>query len=180
MSGPFNHQVPGANLQGAQGFGGGAPPFQGTLPTGAQFRIYNLGDDTTANFERVNISWTANILTLLNQAGGTGVVRSLNFGSAVGYQITTTTISLLLDGTHHTVLADATGGAIVITLPPAATAANRVYVIKKIDVSANTVTIQGNGAELIDGANTQVLATQYLARQVQSNGTAWWQIGHNH
>src|SRR4051812_24916066 len=120
MSGPFNHQVPGASLQGAQGFGGGAPPFQGTLATGSQFRIYNLGDDTTVNFERFNISWTANIFNILNQAGGTGVVRPINFGSSLGYPIVTTTISLLLDGTHHTVLADATAGNIVITLPPAA------------------------------------------------------------
>lgn len=180
MSGPFNNQLPGASLVGAQGFGGGSMPFQGTMPVGSSFRIYNVGDDTTANFERFNISWTANILTLLNQAGGTGVVRSLNFGSAVGYQIVNTTVSITLDGTHHTVTVDATAAPVVITLPTAASASKRVYIIKKIDASVNTVTIQANGAETIDGANTQVLATQFLARQVQSDGTQWWQIGHNH
>lgn len=83
--------------------------------------------------------------------------------------------------TDHTLLVDATSGNLTITLPTAASAYNTtsggyVFTVKKIDTSANTVTIKGDGAETIDGVNTQVLSTQWMSYQVQSNGTNWFII----
>src|ERR1700737_1507132 len=79
--------------------------------------------------------------------------------------------------TDHTVRGDATAQNQIFTLPTAASAfsagVGKVYNIKKIDVSVNTVTVKGNGAELIDGANTKVLSTQYASTHVQSNGVTW-------
>ncbi len=72
------------------------------------------------------------------------------------------------------VVADASGGAFTVTLPAAADFTGRVYRIKKIDSSANAVTIDGNGSETIDGATTAVLSTQYEAITVVSDGTEWW------
>ena len=83
------------------------------------------------------------------------------------------TTPVTLDITHRTVLSDATGGARVVNLPTAASARYRVYTIKKIDASVNTVTIDGSGAETIDGATTQVLTAQYQSVTIQSNGTSW-------
>ena len=71
------------------------------------------------------------------------------------------------------VQANATGGAFTVTLPTAATSTNLRYTVKKIDSSANAVTIQGNGAETIDGSNTQTLAAQWQALTMVSNGTSW-------
>lgn len=71
------------------------------------------------------------------------------------------------------VLADATGGAITVNLPPAANATNRVLRVKKIDASGNAVTVDGDGAETIDGAATQALAAQYDALTIFSDGTSW-------
>jgi hypothetical protein len=69
--------------------------------------------------------------------------------------------------------ADATSGAFTITLPPASTAGSgRTYTIKKID-AINTITIQGDGAETIDGSNTQSLVSQWAALTVICNGTSW-------
>lgn len=76
--------------------------------------------------------------------------------------------------TDHTILVDATAGVVTITLPAAAASVGREYAIKKIDASANAVTIDGNGAELIDGAATQSLATQWKSMIIQCNGTAWF------
>lgn len=84
-----------------------------------------------------------------------------------------------LNAAQYTVLVDATSGASVQTLPTAASSSGKVFVIKKIDASANTVTIQGNGAELIDGVNTKVISTQWTAVMLQSNGTAWYILSNN-
>ena len=49
----------------------------------------------------------------------------------------------------------------------------QVFNIKKIDSSTNAVRITGNGAETVDGANTQDITTQWASAAVQSNGTSW-------
>lgn len=81
--------------------------------------------------------------------------------------------SVTLNATHHTFYSDATAGATTITLPTAASSTRRIYVIKKSDVSVNTVTIDGNGAELIDQSPTRVILTQDSGCMIQSTGTKW-------
>jgi hypothetical protein len=69
-------------------------------------------------------------------------------------------------------LVDASGGARTITLPAASTAGVLIGV-KKIDASANTVTIDPNSSEVIDGATTRVIANRYTTVWAISDGTAW-------
>ncbi|NIA67768.1 hypothetical protein HBA54_04120 [Pelagibius litoralis] len=70
--------------------------------------------------------------------------------------------------------ADATAGAFTITLPPAATAGNGFEVtVKKVDSSANAVTLDADGSETIDGGTDISLPNQHDAVQVRSDGTAW-------
>lgn len=69
---------------------------------------------------------------------------------------------------------DASGGARTISLLAAATAGSGFRVsIKKIDSSANTVVIDPNGAETIDGAATFTLSNQYEAIMLVCTGSAW-------
>lgn len=70
-------------------------------------------------------------------------------------------------------LCDATGGAITASLPAAAGCSGMTVAFKKTDASANVVTIQGNGAETIDGSNTYALSAQYLSIVIASDGTKW-------
>jgi hypothetical protein len=72
------------------------------------------------------------------------------------------------------VIADAAAASFTLTLPTAVGNTGKVYWVKKIDATANTVTIDGDGAETIDGAATAVLTTQYEAITVISDGTEWW------
>lgn len=88
--------------------------------------------------------------------------------------IATTSADLTLSAAHYTVLVDASGANRTITLPAAASHNKRVYVVKKVDASANTVTIDGNASETIDGATTKVLTTQWQSVTLQCNGTAWF------
>lgn len=74
------------------------------------------------------------------------------------------------------ILADASGAGFTITLPTAASSTNQKFTIKKIDSSVNVVTIQGNGAETIDGVNTQTLNAQWQSYVMVSNGTSWFLI----
>lgn len=89
--------------------------------------------------------------------------------------IVTKTANYTLVSTDYTIRADATSGAITMTLPASPTA-GRIYNIKKIDSSVNTVTIAGNGYN-IDGAASTVIVTQYTNLTIQYDGTSTtWNI----
>ena len=76
---------------------------------------------------------------------------------------------------NTTILVDATSGNITITLLPAATAGDGFEVtITKIDASTNTVTIDGNASETINGALTQSLTDQYQTISIVCNGSNWF------
>lgn len=103
-------------------------------------------------------------------------VASLPWSTLVGaFPIATVVFpGVTLDATYYTALCDATGGNMVIALPAAASCSGRIYNIKKIDASGNTVTIDPNLAELIDGAATKIIAAQWTSVMCQSNGSAWY------
>lgn len=72
-----------------------------------------------------------------------------------------------------TILANASGGAITLTLAAAATF-DHIIRIQKVDSSANVVTIDGNGSETINGNPTLALTVQYQVAQLVSDGTSEW------
>jgi hypothetical protein len=74
------------------------------------------------------------------------------------------------------ILSDTSNAAITVTLPAAASVNGRVYVIKKTDGSANTVTIDPNASETIDGQPTYILTTQYEALMILCDGSNWFII----
>ena len=76
--------------------------------------------------------------------------------------------------TDCVVLVDASGGAKTVTLPQASTVTGRIFTVKKIDSSANGVTLDGFSTETIDGSGTKSLATQYKTMTVISTGTLWY------
>jgi hypothetical protein len=66
---------------------------------------------------------------------------------------------------------DCTSGTFTVTLQAAASYQGRVLIIK--NSGAGTITVDGNGAETIDGAATYSLAVQYATVQIMSDGTNW-------
>ena len=69
-------------------------------------------------------------------------------------------------------------GAVTVNLPAVASIqpGRRYYIYK--DAAAQTITIDPAGAELVDGgATTTLLTGQVHAKQIISNGTAWYTIG---
>ncbi len=74
--------------------------------------------------------------------------------------------------TDHTKLCDCTSNNITVNLDQANPGIQ--YVIKKIDSSANTVTIDANGSETIDGQLTVTLTAQYESVTLVSDGSNWF------
>lgn len=87
--------------------------------------------------------------------------------------VATTTSASYNAATATFIRADATSNNITVNLPAASGRAGRMYIVKKVDSSANTVTIDANASETIDGATTVVLTTQYEVQRLVCNGTNW-------
>ncbi|MEM8575520.1 MAG: phage tail protein [Pseudomonadota bacterium] len=69
---------------------------------------------------------------------------------------------------------DATGGAVTATLPSAITAGDgAILTFRKVDGSANAVTVATVGAQTIDGAATYSLSDQYDSISIIGDGANW-------
>lgn len=73
-------------------------------------------------------------------------------------------------------LCDASSGNLVITLPLAASSPGRVLQVKKIDSSANTVTLQCSGSDTLDGIVNFVIEDENFSLSVVSSGSNYYLI----
>jgi hypothetical protein len=73
---------------------------------------------------------------------------------------------------NEVILADCSGGSITVNLPAASAGAQIKF--KKTDASANTLIMDGNGAETIDGNLTEDLVSQYESFALVSDGSNWF------
>lgn len=89
------------------------------------------------------------------------------------FSISTKTADYTITVADDIIRGDATGGNITINLPTAVGIAGRAYVVKKIDSTGNTVTIDPSGAETIDGSATKVISSQYNSYKIVSNNVSW-------
>lgn len=92
-----------------------------------------------------------------------------------GGQTVTVTSNYAAHATDVTILADATGGALTVALPPAANVPGKIFVIKRLNSGANLVDV--SSFDLIDGTSPQGLTAQYQKMSVQSDGTTYWIVG---
>ncbi len=97
-------------------------------------------------------------------------------GSLKGGTVTTTVTLGALD---NRIFATDAAGSFTITLPAVAGVIDREYLIKKTNISANTITIDGNGAETIDGSANITLTAQYSFYWIHALSTGWMIIGQN-
>lgn len=87
--------------------------------------------------------------------------------------VITVTTDLTVGRDDSTVLADASGGAITLTLKSIASFKGKRYSIKKIDSSANAVTIAFAGSETADGQTTLTLSSQYDSVTLAAGPSEW-------
>lgn len=87
----------------------------------------------------------------------------------------TITASEVLTVKDLVVIVNASGGAVTVTLPLAASMAQAAYFIKRL--GSNTVAIAAQTGETIDGAGSVDLTTPYASRMLWSDGSNWYVIG---
>ena len=80
---------------------------------------------------------------------------------------------VLTKSSTPTVLCNAVSNPMAVSLPLASTSEGVVFTIKKTDSSANTVTIQRSGSDLIDGITSHTITQQYVTMAFESDGTTW-------
>lgn len=90
--------------------------------------------------------------------------------------IVTVTTTYTVKAIVYYIRADATAGIFTITLPAAVSNQGRSILIKKIDATANAVTISRAGTDTIEGSTTASLATQWTRIHLISNGVDTWEI----
>lgn len=83
------------------------------------------------------------------------------------------TATATLTAFEKRVMADATAGAVTINLPTAVGRRGHRIFVKKTDASGNAVTLDGSGAQTIDGAATYALAAQYKGVTIVSDAANW-------
>jgi hypothetical protein len=86
----------------------------------------------------------------------------------------TASYTLVEDDRKRMILADATSASFVLTLPAlSSVGVGYTTAIKKADTTANTVTIEGDGAEEIDGAADFVLTEPSQTVMLIAGSTQW-------
>ena len=74
----------------------------------------------------------------------------------------------------YLIIADATAGAITMTLPTAALVPGRIYAFKRINAGANAVIIDGYASQTIDGNLTHTMTPQWNSLVIMTNGVGWF------
>ena len=107
----------------------------------------------------------------------TGLIDALNSAGIQENARTTITATATLTMTQcGLVLVDATAGNVVLTLTASGTATDdAIYLFRRIDASANTVTIQRNGADTVEGAATAInlVSNGIIGLQMPAGATNW-------
>jgi hypothetical protein len=148
-------------------------------PTAIKLNITNTASGATAKLIDLQVGGTSEFV--VDKAGYTGINTGspnsfLHVAGSLRLPITTKTATYTLDATDYTVVFDLNGNA-TANLPDATTIPGRIYVIKinRTNVG-DTLTIDPNGAQTIDGNATLDLLCQQ-AITIQSDGTNWRVIG---
>ncbi len=118
----------------------------------------------------------ASFIATIAPAQTVGGIKNLTDNKA-GISYNANAITVLANYTvtakDHTILVNASGGAVTVTLPAVGDHRFPYLVVSKIDSTANTVTIDGAGANTINGKTTLVLRNQYAVAILHADGVQW-------
>lgn len=113
----------------------------------------------------------SNIDTSSDSGSGSDSGSSFDFV----FPIETVSSDTTLTDNHFTLLVNAASALVTITLPEVAVFEGRMFNVKKIDTSGNSVVLDGAGTT-IDGTSTKVISIPYGSYLVQSNGIEWFAV----
>ncbi len=114
--------------------------------------------------------------TSFTRSVGIGVTAPnslLQVAGPIATAIANRTAAYTITATDSIITADATTAVFTVNLPTAVGIAGRAYTVKKIDASANAVTMGTTSAQTIDGATTYALSVRWKYATVVSDGANW-------
>ena len=118
-------------------------------------------------------------LVFVSQGGVSKKIKRLNFGvgspgpSGITFTVSTKTGNYTISAAGEVILADATNGGFTITLPTAINNSGFKATVKKIDFTANIITIAAAPQEAIDSQNTKIITIPMQSLDFISNGANW-------
>lgn len=145
--------------------GGGASSSSGAANGGA-VNVAGGASYGTGTVGQVNLAYTGSAAR-----GGVKCWGPLTLASSLSLALSAKTADYTLTANDGTITADSTSAAITLTLETAV-GHTRIHAFKKT-AGSNTITIDGNASETIDGATSITLTDRCI---LQSNGTEWKQI----
>jgi hypothetical protein len=100
----------------------------------------------------------------------------LQLNGSTAFPITTTSSNLTLTDAHYMVLVDASGGSRTITLPASSDVVGRIYIVKKIDNSSNSVVISVPFDDAIEGSTSISLQNYGDTVILQASNNGWYTV----
>lgn len=141
---------------------------QGRITSAANVSISSGGGIVVTGFVTITagseVEWTNN---------SASVISWTNNSSNVIAWVNNT---YLVTSNNATIFANASVQPLFVQLPSASTVSGQQFIVKKIDNTANYVTITTSSSQKIDNANTYALSSQYTAAGVQSDNANYWII----
>lgn len=143
----------------------------------------NIGIDEISPTERLDVgSGNVRVREIVANVGtggdrivvadADGVLKTIDAPTTAAIRTETANYAAVV--TDETILVNAAGGTVTVTLPSAPTVGKK-YNVKKIDATANTVNVSGNGHN-IDGNATVSGTLPYQGWVMQYDGTNWFII----
>ncbi len=110
---------------------------------------------------------------------GTGLAAAQigGFGPTTRWEITATQLAAFTASFGQVVQCDPTPGAFTVTLPEAGPAQRGCEaIVKNVGASANVITVDGDGADTVDGAATAAIAAGFGLLRLAWDGVSNWNI----
>lgn len=157
LTNPLVAVVPSGGVTSVTDDGNGVVTVDNTVPTAPVIQFQGV------NVDGVTITGDGTALNPLVAAGASGFTYSKTLVNTTPYTIVPTS-------GYNVYHVDATAGTITINFPTAV-GNTAWYVVKKIDSSVNTVVLDPNAAETLDGQATQTIRFQNTSVDIYSDNT---------
>lgn len=156
-------------------FGAGKHGFRdgdlatGILPTDLDAAWFNgAQEELLAIIEGAGIAADAAVLTQVRQA-----IKRLAGANVTTVNFAASPFALTADHAGM-VLVDATAGNVVINLPAANVLAGLPYAFRRVDTTANTVTVNRAGADTVDEGGVSFTLTSKGVQKIGADGISKW------
>jgi len=142
--------------------------------------VVNEGSESLVDF-RVESNNSTHMLFVDGSSDSVGVGTSspgsaLHVNASFATAISGKTSDYTLTGGDHTILVDCSSGNVTLTLPTAVGCAGRMYIIKRVDGTANAGNINPNGSEEIEGSASPASVAAMSSVVLQSDNSGWWKV----